>query len=351
MIATQGVKYIGSKNKLTDYILRHILADCPDINSAIDVFTGTTRVAQALRLLDIPVHTSDLSWASEAYAKTFVHGKDNQHLQPYIDELNAIEPAAGWLTEKYCDVVSPSQTLVRVWQPKNGMKADAIRDRIDEFNLEPWEKMTLITSLIFALDAVDNTVGVQQAYLKQWCKRSHNDLTMKLPASSRSIGNSGQHFVGDALTIDYPQADLAYLDPPYSPHSYASYYHIWDSIVRWDKPEVGLNTNRRIDRVSKSAEFDDSFASPWNRKGQALDAFERLIDRLPVKYCLLSYSNDSLVPTEDLVAMSETKGEVTITEIDYKRNVMCKIGNHSDGTEIVTKNKELLIMIKKDKGA
>lgn len=353
-IITNGVKYIGSKKTLNDHIIQLIATQCDDINTAIDVFTGTTRVAQALRQQGIQVTTSDLSWASEAYANAFVHNEDNRFLQPVIDELNNLQGYDGWLTTNYCDVVSADGTgnIVRVWQPKNGRRADAIRDTIDSLDIDHWVKMTLITSLIFALDAVDNTVGVQQAYLKNWCARSHNDMYLKLPQmvwdpDQQPLPPKGTHIVGDALTIDYPAADLAYLDPPYSPHSYASYYHIWDSITKWDKPEVGLKTNRRIDRVAKSEEFDISFESPWNRKKQALEAFSQLIDRLPVRYCLVSYSSDSLVPPDKLFDMCEAKGDVTIKRIDYKRNIMHRIGNMSESTEVVDKNQEFLILIKK----
>lgn len=353
-IITNGVKYIGSKKTLNDYIVRLVQEHCDDISSAIDVFTGTTRVAQALRQQNIQVVTSDLSWASEAYAHAFVHNKDNRFLQPVIDELNSLKGYDGWLTTNYCDVLSKdgNENVVRVWQAKNGRRADAIRDTIEELEVEHWVKMTLITSLIFALDAVDNTVGVQQAYLKNWCARSHNDMQLQLPAlawnpDSQPQLPTGTHIVGDALTIDYPQADLAYLDPPYSPHSYASYYHIWDSITKWDKPEVGLKTNRRIDRVARTDEYDSSFESPWNRKKQALGAFENLIERLPVRYCLISYSSDSLIPSDQLFEMCESKGSVTIERIDYKRNIMHKIGNLSEGTDVVDKNQEFLILIEK----
>lgn len=353
MIQTYGIKYIGSKKTLNGYIIELIHSNCVNVDKAIDVFTGTTRVAQALRQNNIKTFTSDLSWASEAYAHTFVHNQDNTHLQPKIDDLNNLEGVTGWITEHYCDVLSKdgNEGVIRVWQSKNGKKADSIREHIETLSLEPWEKITLITSLIFALDAVDNTVGVQQAYLKNWCSRSHKDLTLRLPPMIWDPRFSDpppiwEHEVGDALKIDYPEADLAYLDPPYSPHSYATYYHIWDSIVRWDKLEVDLKTNRRADRVAKHNLYDSSFESPWNRKSKALDAFEALIDRLCVRYVLISYSSDSLIPQDKLISMCESKGKVTVEQIDYKRNIMCQIGNHS-GNEFVTKNQELLILIEK----
>jgi adenine-specific DNA-methyltransferase len=333
---------IGSKKSLLEDIVQIAKGE-----TVIDVFTGTTRVAQAFKKNGYRVYTSDLAWASEAYAYTFIANEGpNKHLQSYIDELNSLEPVEDWITNNYCDVKGKDGGVVKVWQPKNGAKADAIRDKIEEYNLEHWEKMTLITSLIFALDKVDNTVGVQQAYLKDWCNRSYNDLKLELPNAIES--KVGIHYIGDALEIDYPPADTAYLDPPYSGHSYSTYYHIWDSIVRWDKPDVGLKTNRRIDRV-RGDKKDSSMDSKWNRKGEVLDAFSKLISKLDVSRIIISYNDESLVSKEDMVDMCGSFGKLEIEEIDYKRNIMSTIGNarlYKDGN-FKTDNKELLFVIDK----
>lgn len=351
---TYGVKYLGSKASLIPYILKCIDEQAPESRSAIDVFTGTTRVAQALKQRGFKVTTSDLSWASEVYSNTWIANEGtNLHLQPYIDKLIACEGKEDWLTKNYCDVKGEDNATVRVWQVKNGQKADAIREKIAEWEasgeLANWEVKTLITSLILALDKVDNTVGVQQAYLKSWCGRSFHDLKLELPKVP--LGPQGAHITGDCLTIQYPQADLAYLDPPYSSHSYSTYYHIWDSIARWDKPEVSLKTNRRADRVSGSGSFDSSMSSAWNSKKKSLHAFDTLIQRLPVKYVLISYNNESLVDINTLMRTMKKHGTVTTTKIDYKRNIMCQIGNAAkdkdEEAEYQTKNTEYLFMIRK----
>lgn len=357
-IETQGVKYIGSKDKLLPYIIQSLkeidepsarwmgreATHIDNVKTCIDVFTGTTRVAQAFKQLGMNVITSDLSWASECYSNTFIGNKDNAYLQKAIDDLNNTAPTAGWLTKCYCDVKSDGN-VVRVWQKKNGMKADAIRDKIETMDLEKWEKATLITSLIFALDAVDNTCGVQQAYLKDWCTRSYNDLFLKLPKAGKSP--RGKHIAGNALEIEYPKADIAYLDPPYSQHSYATYYHIWDSIARWDKPEVGLKTNRRMDRVAKTDGFDDEMVSAWNKKDEALEAMEELIERLPVKYVMISYNNEGLIDEGSLFDMLDDY-EIVVKEVDYKRNIMSQIGNATvNRTEFRTRNIEYIITVEK----
>jgi len=358
---TRGVKYIGSKAALVNEILSFVEANIPlgDPKTIIDVFTGTTRVAQAFRSKGWVTTTSDLSWAAEAYAHAFVlrTAVSGARIPNLLSQLEALPPAeSGWITSNYCDVVTAAGGVVKMWKPANGRKADAIREQIAAWetagDCSHHEAMILVACLIFALDRVDSSVGVQQAYLKEWAARASNPLELTdLPFPG---GPAGSHFVGNALTIPYPAATVAYLDPPYSAHSYATYYHIWDSITRWDKPAVGLKTNRRIDRVSNSDEFDESMSSSWNSKKTALESFTRLVDRLPVKYVVISYNDESLVPLEMLVDTLKAKytaDRVVVKKIPYKRNIMAQIGNAAeaiaDGAVAKTENNEVLIWIRK----
>jgi adenine-specific DNA-methyltransferase len=348
---TNGVKYIGSKRTLIPYILDAVKDIQP--KTVIDVFTGTTRVAQAFRKSGWNVVSSDLSWASEAYANLFLMTtpEDIDILEQKVEYLNGIEGYSDWITRSYCDVRGEKDSVIRTWRPMNGEKADAIRNQIDT-----WETsgeithhiaMSLVAILILAMDAVDNTVGVQQAYLKQWATRTSNPLKLKIPPGI-TLGDIGQHYVGNCLNLEYPSGTLAYLDPPYSTHSYATYYHIWDSVTRWDKPEVCLGTNRRKDRANGF--FDESMRSDWNNKKTALKAFETLLAKLPVRYVLLSYSNESIVSLFELKKLLDVYSGYTVQEIDYKRNIMCHIGNATlyEKDEYNTKNLEYLILI--DKG-
>lgn len=317
----------------------------------LDPFTGTTRVAQAFRKAGWSVCAGDLSWASEAYAALFLMTTpaDIPVLQTYVDELNAVSGNDGWITRTYCDVAGQSGGIVRVWKPKNGRKADAIRDRIDEWlvsgRISRQTSLQLVALLILALDAVDNTVGVQQAYLKDWATRTDNDLRLSIPEDI-AVGDVGSFIPGSCLRAEYPEATLAYLDPPYSSHSYATYYHIWDSIARWDKPDVCLKTNRRRDRTAEH--FDETMRSAWNSKKEVCAAFEALMDRLPVRYILLSYSNESLVTLQQLDPILKKYKSYEVREIDYKRNIMSRIGNATlYDTDRTSENIEYLILIEK----
>lgn len=342
---TYGVKYIGSKKTL----LKHIgdVFDGLEAKTALDAFSGTTRVAQYLRQKGIQTTTSDLSWATTAYANTYVHNGNNSHLQEFVDAMNAVDPVRGWLSENYTGDTPQDHPRGdgRCFQLMNTMKADAARDYIETLDLEPWEKHTLITALIRGLDAVDNTVGIQQAYLKEWCSRSFKPVRFELPVCLE--GPTATHHEGDTLKIAYGGHDVVYLDPPYSPHPYSTYYHIWDSIARWDKPETALKAKRRVDRVAKHDQFDETMQSPWNRASKAAEAFDQLLGRLDTNHFVISYSNESIVNEEQLLDICASHGSVNLFKIDYGRNIMSQIGNaklHQE-PEVGQRNKELLITV------
>ena len=357
---TFGVKYIGSKASLVGAILGVIDVNLgtPDTLKVIDVFTGTTRVGQAFRMRGWEVQSSDLSWASEAYAHAFLirTQESGKRIPALLHQLLDSMPATlepGWITNHYCDVSGVKGGTVRMWKQKNGLKGDYLRNTIAAWEaagtINHHEAMILTADLIFGLDRVDNTVGVQQAYLKNWAKRADDDLAvvdMPYPPGSPA----GTHQVGDCMELTYQPADVAYIDPPYSGHSYSTYYHLWDSITRWDKPAVGLKTNRRLDRVSGSETYDPGMKSLWNYKSTALKALLELCERLPVKHILISYNDESLIPHEDLTkALKDKFGQVRVTRVPYQRNIMAQIGNAElSDTAIKTKNTELLLWINKN---
>jgi len=361
MTATVGVKYIGSKLSLLPDILQFIEERHPSKGRFIDVFTGTTRVGQAFRAHGWTVQSSDLSWASEAYAHAFLlrTPESSTRIPTLIEELRALPPSPGWITATYCEAAASADPSVRIqmWTRVNGQKADAMRDAIASWEttgrINHHEAMILVAVLIVALDKVDSSVGVQQAYLKTWASRALTPLELRdLPYSNGPVATA--HYVGDCLTVAYEDADVAYLDPPYSAHSYATYYHIWDSITRWDKPAVGLKTNRRIDRVSGSDSYDTSMSSPWNSKRTALTAFLDLVTRLPAKAVVISYNDESLIPLADLEEALRARWPSTeVQRIAYRRNIMCKIGNAAASSTTSTKadaktdNTEVLIWVPK----
>ena len=346
MIKTYGVQYLGSKTKIVDYITSIMKRE--KVSTAIDVFTGTTRVAQALKKTGIQVVTSDLAEASSIYSSAFIGQSSTSHLQPHIDKMNNLEGYKGWISENYSggdDYKSPKGDGRYIYPP-NSYKADAARDYIETLDLSKLDKDTLICSVIFAINQVNNSVGQQQAYLKEWCDRSQKDIVFSLPPLIE--GPTGTHIQGDCLDITYPKADIAYLDPPYT-HTvaYHTYYHIWDSIALWDKPQTKGKAKRRIDRVKRGdnwrEQYNNTFTNiPWyDIKNQdnielnkAYQAFETIVKKLNTKQILISYSNESIVSKDQLMGLLSKYGTCELFEIDHKRMVMGSIGHSSKGKVI-----------------
>ena len=93
-----------------------------------------------------------------------------------------------------------------------------------------------LVSLMVGADRVDSTTGVQTAYLKEWAPRALKDLELRMPRILPGAGEAHRLEASEAAAK--LAADVAYIDPPYNQHSYLGNYHIWETLVRWDKPET-----------------------------------------------------------------------------------------------------------------
>ena len=241
------IKYLGSKRVLVP-VLGEIAA-AVDAPTAVDPFTGTTRVAQEFKRRGARVIAVDAASYSEVLANCYITTDattiDKDELADTLALLDALPGDPGYFTETFC-------TLARYFQPKNGARVDAIRNRLEAEYRESPVFPVLLTALMLAADRVDSTAGLQMAYLKQWAPRAHNDLRLRMP---ELIAGTGESRRGDAtsLVASLPAVDLAYLDPPYNQHRYFTNYHVWESLVRWDEPpHYGVACKRIDERAPES---------------------------------------------------------------------------------------------------
>ncbi len=333
------IKYLGSKRLLVPAL--GALAEESGASTALDLFTGTTRVAQEFCRRGIHTTAVDTATYSEVLGQCYVEldatKADYGEIRDALDHLSSLPAKRGYFTETFCE-------RSRYFQPKNGMRVDAIRDGIDQFYGDSWMRPVLLTSLMEATDAVDSTVGLQMAYLKKWAPRANRDLELKVPELTPGTGKAIR---GDAtqLVDELPRVDLAYLDPPYNQHRYFTNYHIWETLVRWDAPEHYGIACKRIDSR------DNETKSVFNRKREMPIALEKVINRTNAETLVLSFNNEGYVPLEQLVAMCEGRGEaVEVLSFDFKRYVGAKIGIYDpDGNKVGkvshTRNTEYIILV------
>jgi adenine-specific DNA-methyltransferase len=184
------------------------------------------------------------------------------------------------------------------------------------------------------------------AYLKSWAPRAMNDLEMRLP---RIVAGSGRATCADARdAARETEVDLAYIDPPYNQHSYLGNYHIWESLVRWDKPEVYGTACKRIDCRKRSSDF--------NSKPRIRAALREVIGGVRARHLVVSFNNEGYLTRAEMEEILETRGYVRVVEVEFKRYVGAQIGIYNPSGEKVgtvghLTNKEFLFLVSADRAA
>ena len=313
------IKYLGSKRTLVQKIVS-VVQQCERARSVLDLFSGTSRVGHALKRHGYRVAANDHNAYAAVLARCYVQAdrEDVIHdAEKLVRELNGTKGTAGYFTETFC-------IKSRFFQPKNGERIDAIRERIAELSLPPELESVMLVALMEAADRVDSTTGVQMAYLKGWAARSYNDLELRVPAVlPRARCGKGEAHMLEALDAARSIAtDVAYVDPPYNQHSYLGNYHVWESLIRWDKPEPYGVACKRLDCKTRRSVF--------NSKPQFAAAFDELLRTIQAPVLVVSFNNEGYITRSQLEELLRSlwsgTARVAVLENDYKRYVGAQIG-------------------------
>lgn len=350
---TEGIKYTGSKQKIIPYILQ--MSEHLDVRSVLDAFTGSTRVAQAFAQRGYDVTASDISEWSEVFATCYLLSSNpDAFFLPLLQELNALPGTDGWFSAHYGGEDAAGKRPFRL---KNTRRLDAIRQRIEEYGLAWEDKCVLLTSLILALDAVDNTLGHYAAYLSGWSSRSNADLCLRLPRRF-PITSHNRVCRRDVFDVIGDYHDLIYLDPPYGSNNekmppsrvrYAAYYHIWKTVILNDEPEVFGKANRRVDsRDTIATSVFEDFRQNADGQYVAMEAIRRMVEKANARYIMLSYSSGGRATKQDLYDILRSNGRLLqVQEIDHRRNVMSQMRWTNEWVNSDDKYKEYLFLLEK----
>lgn len=337
------IKYLGSKRTLVPAILG-VVGRMRAVRTALDLFSGTSRVGHALKRAGYRVRANDHNAYAHTLATCYVQADREDWLRDaatLVREFNRLKGAPGWFTENLC-------VRSRFFQPKNGARVDAIREAIEAKGLPPELKAVMLVSLMEAADRVDSTTGVQMAYLKQWAARAHHDLELRVPdlLPRAKFGKGEAHGLDAFEAAARLEADVAYIDPPYNQHSYLGNYHAWESLVRWDKPSVYGIACKRVDCRERQSIF--------NSRPRFAAAMRRLLHAVRARVLVISFNSEGYLSREEMEALCAELWEgtakvVTLTH-DYRRYVGAQIGIYNLKGEKVGKvshlrNKEYLYVV------
>lgn len=338
------IKYIGSKRTLVPLLVD--VAQALGARSALDLFSGTSRVGHALKRAGLQVHANDHNAYAATLARCYVQADREDVLADaarLVAELDALPGAPGWFAETFCE-------RSRFLQPHNGARVDTIREAIARKGLPPELEAVLLVSLMEAADRVDSTTGLQMAYLKGWAPRSFQPLALRvpdvLPRAPAGKGSASQRDARDAAEL--LEADLAYVDPPYNQHKYLGNYHVWESLVLWDKPEVYGRACKRVDCRTRTSDF--------NARPRAEAAFRAVVERIRARHLVVSFNDEGYLARDRVEAILGARGEVVTLARDFKRYVGAQIGIYNPAGEKVgrvshLRNVEFVFVVSDDRAA
>ena len=313
-----GYRYIGSKTRIADEIIEYISETMTLSDSAyfIDAFSGTGCVAEKAALHGWPVYINDMMKNAVVMSEARLLAASDAQFSEFggysavIDILNNLPGREGFIWREY----SPASSIYhenerKYFTEENAKKIDAITEQIhiwkNRGRISEKECTLLLSDLIRAVNDVANIAGTYGCFLSQWTAQA-NDM---LHLSVSSLKNEPVVFKAtnaDVFQVDSDEQDIVYFDPPYTKRQYASYYHILETIVCGDQPEVS--------GVSGLRPWKDK-ASVFCYKTKALKALTQLIIQQRAKRVVLSYSNEGHVQLDDLTAALKPYGEVKVIEL------------------------------------
>lgn len=328
-------RYLGSKTKLLHFIHETIKKEKIVFESVMDLFAGTGVVASSFNDSKTKVILNDILECNRCAHNAFF---GNENID--VDKLDHI-------IQKYNDTIVTEDNYFSInfsdtfFSSSNCKKIGWIRDDIDDLfenkKINKREKDYLITSLIYSIDRIANTVGHYDAYRKNG--ELNKDLILHLLDVFDCDTNSNNIIYSEDSNelVKKISCDLVYIDPPYNSRQYCDAYHLLENIASWKKPKV-YGVARKMDRNGLKSRYCENSAPR---------VFDELIKCLDCKFIIVSYNNMGLkgvgrsqakISDVEIIRSLEQRGKVTIYETDFNQ--------FTTGKSVIEDHKERLFVCK-----
>ena len=295
-------RYIGCKTKLVDWIFSLINEQTHDIHSFCDIFAGTGVVAhRALKTYDRVVVNDFLHSNNVMYRAFFAPGEwSEERVQTIINEFNNINPAM--IGENYFS----KNFGGKYFYHDTAKIVGYIRGRLQSLqnDLTDKEYAVLMASLIYSIDRHANTMGHFDAYHHK-APAAHLFQMHMIEAESYNgveIHQEDANQLARQISVD-----LTYLDPPYNSRQYSRFYHVYENLVQWKKPQL----------YGTAMKPKEENMSDYCRR-EAINAFSDLVSHLRSRYLVVSYNNTYHSKS------TSSENKIKLEQLEY---VLNKCGN------------------------
>lgn len=300
-------RYTGSKYKLLDWIEELILENCEG-NIFFDVFAGTGVVSDRMKAHYRKMLVNDFLFSNEIIYKGFFGSGafDEAVLTAYkekFQQLNAEKLQGNYVSENFGRKYFSSNDAKLIGE---------IREEIETIkgDLSDREYCILLSSLVYSMDKVANTVGHYDAYRK--IEKIDDRFSFELIQPEKTDAEFLIYREDANELVRKVKADIAFIDPPYNSRQYSRFYHVLENVVQWKKPELEGTA------LKPPAENMSDYC-----RSSAPKVFADLIENIDVKYIVVTYNNTyhskssssmNKITLEEIQEILEKKGNTEIFE-------------------------------------
>lgn len=303
-------RYIGNKHKLIDWIFSILNKECKG-KSFTDIFAGTGVVAAVASKHFDEVILNDFLHSNYAIYKAFFDkgAWSQEKINGIIKNYNNI--SGEDLGDNYFSVNFGG----KYFSINSAKIIGFIRENIEEnkSKLTEREYNMLISSLLYSVDKIANTVGHYDAYFK---KEAVDDSFFMRPIDPIEV-KEVSIFREDANELARKiQTDIVYIDPPYNSRQYSRFYHVLETLTKWDKPKLhGVALKPESENMSDYCRVS------------AKDRLAELVNDIKAKYLVVSYNNtydsksnssQNKITLEQIKNILNKRGETKVFEKDYR---------------------------------
>lgn len=302
-------RYTGSKYKLIPWITEILKKSCVDCNSFFDVFGGTGVVTDSVLNLYTSFTLNDFLYSNEVVYKGFFEQADysRNKLDEISNKYNSID--VRQIDDNYFSVNFGDKYFSYNDAKVIGYIRQDIEDKLSSNSINKKEYYILLASLLYSFDKISNTVGHYEAFIKGKTISDEFKFLLIEPRILKEKKINIHREDANELAARI-KADIAFIDPPYNSRQYSRFYHVMETIVKWEKPILkGVAMKPPEENMSEYCRT----AAPI--------VFADLIEKLDVKYIAVTYNNTytskstsskNKITLEEIKTILEHKGKTTV---------------------------------------
>lgn len=326
----ETIRYMGIKSNLLEYIIPEIKKITPSNGTVLDIMAGSNAVSYALKEF-FTVYTNDIQTYSYIISDAVIVNQD-QTISSKTAKDELIDNYNKNNVNKYYHYFEDTYSFT-YFSENQCRDIDSLRYAIEQID-NTHKKNLYLFALMDAMCKVQSTPG----HFAQFMPSTHSRIIPlqnmnllkvfieKCDLYSDLVFNQN---INIAYNMDFHKlldgnlcqnTDTIYLDSPYTQEQYSRFYHILETVVKYDYPEVNFKAKYRNDR----------FQSDFCYKGKVESEFIYIFE-----YCkrtntnlLISYSNKGLISVERLQELASFYFFNTqLQNIDYKHSTQGKGSN------------------------